>query len=366
LIHLTDSVIAGKGIKLDSQVSVNAQGNLRDKYVVLESATGPLLILDGTNGSISGIELDHVESADTVSQSSIIQIVAGTPRNIRIVNSESLITGTTLVSGGTIEDFFIANGRGVKYSSGFGWGTTQREWAQIHDGMFEGAWSGRGAVMGPSIIPYASLATNQDATTWGAATGSATVTTGVTAPDGSTTAGKLTTASGTQSRRVMSVASSSLAVGDWIIAGVWMRSEDATVPASPDSNFTANAGSPATFTSGSSTLSITNEASQRLGAGWTPVVVAGKVATSPSGSYTFILDLKCDATHPTSYWMPFVIKVPAAAGDEEALRVARYITNVRASMAAGSTATFPHQTSYLGGGERGWKHEHQSGCNLWA
>ena len=74
----------------------------------------------------------------------------------------------------------------------------------------------------PSVARFANLAP-QDVTTWAAKIGSATVTTGKTAPDGTTNAAELSHASAAANKQIYRVNIGTPSVGEWIIAGGWVR-----------------------------------------------------------------------------------------------------------------------------------------------
>lgn len=345
LIHISDSVIAGKGIKIDSQVSTSHVGNIVIRNVVYESCRNSYLTLDGINGKVSGIYLDHVELADQiVSPLAFITIDNGPVSNISITNSYSVLSNVGgLVSGGNIDGLYVDSGRENHYSTGWTLGDSQRDYTLIGAGTIDSALVNRGASLSPSIIPFASLNVNQDCSAWSGLSGSAVVTTGVMAPDGSTTAATLSSASGEQQRTVYRVGGYSLAAGDWVIAGVWMRATTSTGQTYSASNLATNPGG--TF---DAPLTLNDDAAEQVGCPWRQVVRASKV-TVASGSYEIIYNLKCDPTHPTSYWKPWAIYIPnGTTTDEEIIRWYRTLSNVVSNKAAGTVAMYPNQTLDIG------------------
>lgn len=346
LIYVTDTIISGKGVKIDSQVTASIQGNVFFRNCHYESGNGALLTLDSTNGDISHVTLDQFNISDAVSVPAVIDASGGRAiRNITV--RDSTYAPVPLVSGQSIQGLYV-NGENIYgYPAGWSPGQNQRDWSAVINGVFQGGWSGAGAAMGPSVVPYTSLDVSQDVSTWGALAGSATVTTGILAPDGTATAAKLTSGVGENAKTVYRQ-TLSVAVGDFVIAGVWMRSEDATVPPYTGSIFSFNPGS-VIFDGGSNVLGLSQNHSRIFGTSWMSLVVMGKVTTAPVGSAEYILSLKVDDSHPTSFWMPFLIRIPAGTMDErEVIRLKRYLSNVQANAPTGAVAMFAHQKLYFG------------------
>lgn len=74
----------------------------------------------------------------------------------------------------------------------------------------------------PAVTRYENLAP-QDVTTWSALTGQATVTTGTTAPDGTTGAATLSITSPPDGYRRLYSTTRTISAGDYIVAGVWIK-----------------------------------------------------------------------------------------------------------------------------------------------
>jgi hypothetical protein len=198
-------------------------------------------------------------------------------------------------------------------------------------------------------VPGTSLAVNQDCSTWSSLFGSATVTTGVVDPFGGTTAATLTAASGSADRGVLDT-SMSLSVGDYFIFGVWIKSEDATVLPSQGGNFGIT-GTGNILDSSQSYTRVSTEMTDQYGSSkWmflSKVTKITALATNPAGVRLY---LGTDSTHPTSYWKPFIIRLPASLNltEAEVYRIKRQIGNVVAGLPAGSVGMFPEQTFYMG------------------
>jgi hypothetical protein len=344
LIYIDDIRIAARGIKIGATTRVNGQGAIYINGVVYESGLELFLTLDGSNGVVSHVELNKVEIADPISVRSVMDVISGPVKNIAIRNTNFPLI--PLVSGNAqIDGLFWNSGRGFDYTQGWNLGIQKSNYILLRNGIVHASFINRGATMSPSLLPYGSLNIDQDVSTWSAKTGTATVTIGIPGPDGSATAAKLTSSLGEQYREIFRQ-NRAFNVGDWILTGVWVRSENAsTTPyylslmGFTNPNFT--------FQGGSQYIFYTTDAAKQIGSRWVPIVLGGKVATVGTPNNTeLILQLKADTTHPTSYWVPWIIHIPVSAGisDDEVYRWMRdIVTNVPSNAPAGAIAMFPHQ-----------------------
>lgn len=344
IVYIQDLVIAGAGIKVAAKTPVNGQGAMEIRNVTYETGRNAFLTLDGRNGAVSHIQIGTVGIADPVSVPSLINVLSGPVRNISITNSD-ILQGMSWVSGDiSVDGLSIKGGRFFDYGTGWDVGANQTSYTLERLGVFHGQWSGQGVSMSPSVVPYVPLDVPQDPNTWDALSGNAKVTTGITAPDGTPTAGKLwTKRSGTHWKTIFSQAVK-FVIGDWIMAGYWIKSENSTLPPSvqseiiySDTNFR--------FDNGTHLFSIFNDASQQIGVSWIPVVVAHKLLKVGTNPGTIFFNIAVDNTHPSSFWQPFLIHIPASAGisDAEIQRWAMYLTNIPSNAPAGAIALFPHQ-----------------------
>jgi hypothetical protein len=354
LIYLHDSRIAAHGIRIDSSVTANQLGNLYIDGLTYENGRSSLLMIDSTNGIASGIELNRVEVADSVSVPYVIESLVVPPprqiRNIAIRNSWGGIANKT-ISNVSIYGL-VVEGAPATDASLDGWSPgPQKNFTITRGGITDTEWAGNGHSLGPSIVPYQTLGVQQDPAKWTIAYGvygAGVVTTGITAPDGSPTAGKITMASGIDGKQPYRV-SRTLAAGDWILAGVWARSEDAAKPVSPHSLVSFTDSNARFDNSAANYFSLVNEMAFRSGGAWVSLTALGKVTTGGTGE--LILGLYVDNVHPTSFWMPWMIRVPAGAmPDAEVIRLARFLRNFPAAMPGGGgiLAMYPHQKLYWG------------------
>lgn len=349
IVYMEDLVLAGAGIKVAAQTRVNAQGAMKISNVTYETGRNAFLTLDGTNGAVVHIAIDTVGIADPISVSSLINVVAGPVRNISITNSDTSLPGISWVSGQTgIYGLSIRGGEGFDHDSGWNIGSNQNNYTLERFGMFHGQWSGQGAAMAPSVVPYTPLDIPQDSNKWAALPGDATVTTGIIGPDGTPTAGMLSTKqSGTLVKTIFSGAMD-FALGDWVIAGYWIKSENSTVPPSVQSAI-AFADKNFQFDNDIHYFTIAGDSSRQVGVSWTPVVAAHKLIKKGKNPGAVVFYMAVDKDHPTSFWMPFMVHIPAKAGvsDGEVQRWAKYLTGFPSGAPAGSIALFPHQKLYV-------------------
>ncbi len=353
LIYISDSRMSGNGMVFDAASPNGISGPLYIDGLTQENATSDLLTVV-PNSTLSGIVFSKVEIADPINPVYFIGSSSasayGTIRNVTF--RDGFATGTNLVRPGTkIYGLNVEAGRSFDYSNGWGFGAEQKDWSSLRFGELDAQWSGLGAGTSPSLVPFSTFSGTQSASQWGTQPGNATVTTGVIAPDGSSTAAKLSSASGTSNRTVFSP-STTLNAGDWVLAGVWIKSEDATVPPFTQS-WVISSDAATVFDTGAGYFFLNSDPMLRLGASWVPVIIAAKVMTPPAANpVTLTFDLKADTTHPTSYWMPWLAQIPAGTmTDVEVMRLKRLVLrNVIAGMPSGGglLGMFSHQKLYWG------------------
>jgi hypothetical protein len=217
----------------------------------------------------------------------------------------------------------------------------------------QGFWQGRVAAQhdsarrafSPTAARFANLAP-QDVSTWAAKSGSATVTTGKSAPDGSTNAAELTSAGGVVNKEIFR-GGQTFAVGDWIIAGVWLRGVN-----------TANGPLNALIatTSVVITLDLTQSgsfvlASPAIGDGeWEWVCRAGKIL-SGSGAGDLVMALQCEPNKPTQFYAPMLLRIPnGTVSDNEALEYAQHLQSYPSAAPVGHVSTLRGQKLITHGG----------------
>ncbi len=184
----------------------------------------------------------------------------------------------------------------------------------FNDGhVIDGEIRGEGANFSPSLIPYATQAVTQPSS-W--TSGACTVATGVTGPDGSTTAASLTGASSSNTVNNLSIGTP--AVGDVVLFGGWVYSP--TLNATPKGSATSaslyltnNLTTHYYFNYG---LQTVDSYDANIANDWWHPVVGEAVVTSADGTSGQYMQLKasCDSAKTISYFNPWAIYIPASAG----------------------------------------------------
>jgi hypothetical protein len=210
---------------------------------------------------------------------------------------------------------------------------------------------GEGANLSPSIIPYATLPVTQTSSWTGNA--NCTLSTGVSAPDGSTGAVTLTpTSSGSYVTEYQYNVTP--AVGDFVLWGGWVKVPSGAL-ATGFNNFTLGLGNGSgtvyQFDQGNN-ASTQNSELFITGDWWHPVAGAAQiVSTTGSASYVSLV-AACQAGGD-SYYQPWMIYVPASAGipiaEIKRWRQQLLHGDVPPSAVAGTIALLASRKLYWGG-----------------
>jgi hypothetical protein len=341
LIYFDDTILSGGGMRVDSQVPASNIGSVFVNRMTRENGVGPLLTLDATNGDIDTVSLAFVADADPVNVQDQVHVISATPSAGRVLGLH--IAGTPLsVAGDTAKTQVFFDGNGDTRPSDtklneqrfFNYSVRSRVW-DIENVNDDSA---------ARVVPYASLPVNQDAASW--PNGGGAWTQGVTAPDGSTQAATLTSTSGLADAQIYN-ASQPVAVGDWIVAGVYVKGALGALPAQP--SFSFNAATQPAFEHGTNYMYLTPRGF--YDSQWRLAFTYAKVTSAGSGSASYILSLRADPTHPVSYAFPFVVRIPASPDltDAEVQRWVRSLMrNVVSGVPAASYALRAHQRLYFG------------------
>ena len=200
------------------------------------------------------------------------------------------------------------------------------------------------APVGPTWVPGTPLAVQQDPTTWVALGG--VVTPGQRAPDGSTQAGHVIGGTGI---RVYN-ASHNLALGDWLIGGVWIRS-------AVDDDYITDLDGLTTTTAGfnwsdNRTLGGNTEDMATNG-GWRWFGVASKVTAVGVNPCLVRFQLSCDEGYERTYFAPCLSLIPATDGWDDG-SVINFVRSLKGGWSSGAAATsvslLDHQLLYAKGG----------------
>lgn len=206
----------------------------------------------------------------------------------------------------------------------------------------------------PSLVRYANLAP-QDVTEWSAAAGTATITTGISAPDSTTDAASLSTVAPPTNYRRIYDTERTIAVGDWLIAGVWVKasalSQGASQLPGTMQGYAAAALRVIDDTEGYGfdldglnyrELTATDTADTR----WEWIATNVKIESAPSGNTAnVVLDLNCDDEHAVSFYAPLLWHVPAdELTDDDIDDLMRGLYSVPDGAEAGIVATLKGQS----------------------
>jgi hypothetical protein len=181
-----------------------------------------IFTFDSTNGLVGQIRLVRIERSDSGGVVYLLKNIGGNTSGIHVdANNQELLLDPT---SDAIDSLVIENSCRAVTSSGMPLSLSK----QFAGTEAWGSWSYQTPssidtklITAPIGVPWmihAPLPVVQDPASWTAVSG-ATITTGKTAPDGSTMAGEVTGGAGARCYS----ANHTLAVGDYIVAGVWMR-----------------------------------------------------------------------------------------------------------------------------------------------
>ena len=346
LIKVTDTRLNNYGVLIDSPVATSGalNGPFLFKDCDYENGVNEFLRLDATNTGTYQIELDRVLVADPVSVPRLMTVTA--PEGVhRVVLKDCLYR--PMLNDVNIDQLVIDGGEDSTNIDPIG---TTRYNGLHHIGhtiygqldTVPGEFSG-------TVTPGNPIAVPQDPSTWPSGGGSATVTTGIRAPDGTLTAATLSSAAGVLESRIMDTALA-FGIGDWIIAGMYLLNEGDFL----DAPFITTVGGTILSPDGSSSNGgfIRPEHAGFLGEGWMNVNAPFKV-TSVSTNFRFTL--RCRLGSYITYWKPWAFSIAASAGmsDMEVYRLCRQTRGIVSDAAKGVVALHTHQTHRTGSGATG-------------
>lgn len=178
---------------------------------------------------------------------------------------------------------------------------------------------------GPVATRFPNLAA-QDVSTWSGKIGSATVTTGQTAPDGTTNAAKLS--AGSLDYRQIYRVSRTLAVGDWVIGGVWVKPSVAGgVGGAPGAIEIGVQAAPSAAEFVQSTVNYFGGEPDGVAGKWDWKVFADKIGTLHFSPGELIFSLKCSGGHDMTYYAPILLHIPAGTmTDDEVMEMVYHLS----------------------------------------
>ena len=324
VLSVTDTTIGG-GVKIDTNgLSGKTQqaGNIVFRHDIFEEPVTAAIVVD-PRGAINHhvIVLDDPFLQDNFANYSpctgyYTDYAAngnGNGGGFDIRQSDNILTGCKV--GGYFDGTLMVNGVA---GSTLNTKTPTNPVGVWNDGKtLEAELRGEGAAMGPQLIPYATQAIAQP-TSW--TSGACTVTQGVLAPDGTTSAASLTYNSA--GYITASQPGFTTNAGDWFIYGAWLKPDGgaSTINA-------AGQGIPFWINSNGSNDVFANSyipyqaypnnfETVFNGDWWAPVVAVAQLQTGDGGSHSYAFNFACPGSGGGALdaWAPFMIHIPASAG----------------------------------------------------
>jgi hypothetical protein len=316
-------------------------GNVGLRQVSMEGSSGlpvpTLFRIQDANNYGSSVLVDNAGVSDAQIGAYTVEVVPEVgvqldPGIVVVTGSHPTsgpLTSLGSTSGGQLETKSPVAHRGTGF-----WGRGRV--AAQHDSSRRG--------FAPSVVRFTNLC-DQNAANWGSKTGAATVTTGIAAPDGSTNAGRFSSGSGLLDRWLYS-GSVAWAVGDWVVAGTWMRGTSTTMAQGP-LIATAGATKP-TFDTNTEYFALDPPI---LGAGdWFWVYGAHKV-TAILGTSDLLFAARASPTTQTDLYAPFMCRIPTGTlSDSEVLEWAQHLQSYPDGAPVGHVSTLKGQKLITHGG----------------
>ena len=356
LIYVHNLVVNNGGVYIQSSAN-SFSSNFKFENLQIENIVpgGSLITIDNTGASfISDITLIRPQLFDNTGSTAYLinNIGNSNVRRINIqefdLNQGAIVDPTSTNFSGLVVDGF----RGFPYSF-------EISGLPALDSLYTRSFSGAmdtiltTANRTATTVPVTPLLVEQSPTQWGAlASGGATVTTGILAPDGSLNAGQV---GGTNGGLVtLYGVATSVALNDWFIVGYWAQSAEAS---KMPTNARFDLATGGWYVNGTTSTSVEVGRDYEPFAvndqGWKWVCQPVKITTAGTGSPFVRLYLRRDTTYGlTNYFMPGIIHIPASLGfkDAEVVALSRSLQAWPSSSVSGDLAVLPHQTFRLGGG----------------
>jgi hypothetical protein len=351
LIRVQDSVIRG-GVKAD-RATIFTDVVLRDN-IIEEARRGAFVFqpIGSSSGTMFDLLLDHTWMQDNFHFYALSEIYYTQPAGIS--NTVTIKNNISGLAGGGFPNLLVnqyfdgalnadaANLMANQLPATFSGGKLpqiNRTGPLANDIELRGS----GANLSPAIIPHATLAV-PDPSTWSGSNCS--VTTGATAPDGSTAAVAIAKTGGsTPFIGVLSDYSVTPTVGDYILYGGWVKNAVGSSVFAMSNSFQQQI----VYDSSASTVYPADGG--QIGDEWHPVVGLTQITTVPGGVTSRPqLQVQCAAA-PTVAW-PFMIHVSASEGisQQEIMRWRKQLLHgvVPPSMPASALAISPTHKIYFG------------------
>lgn len=356
LIYAHNLNVNSGGIYIQSSAN-SFSSNFKFENLQIENIVpgGSLVTIDNTSTSfISDITLIRPQLFDNVGSTAYLinNIGNSNVRRINIqefdLNQGAIVNPTSTNFSGIVVDGF----RGFPYSF-------EISGLPALDSLYTRSFSGAmdtiltTANRTATTVPVTPLLVEQSPTQWGAlASGGATVTTGILAPDGSLNAGQVGGANG--GLVTLYGIATSVALNDWFIVGYWAQSAEASkMPTNARLDLAVGGWYVNGTSSTAAEIGRDYEPFAVNDQGWKWVCQPVKITTAGTGSPSVRLYLRRDTAYGlTNYFMPGVIHIPASLGftDAEVVALSRSLQAWPSGSVSGDLTVLPHQTLRLGGG----------------
>lgn len=292
---------------------------------------GPLFIVD-SDVDLKTLEINTVGTWDQGAGTTAIVDCDGTIQTLIVRNCVMQYDSGVVTGNGRVTDLVLDNNSPLYSTSKIG--TPQA--TRVHV-VGVGEMYGYRGQLAPAVARYTNLASH---------TLSGADSSGITAPDGSSSAYRYTTPIALRS---FYAGSRSTSVGDYVIAGVWVRSVTGYVNASAVlqvTNTTMNRSkSNWVATTGNEYPELNVPGAWRFIVGWDRIA---SVDTTPN---EWRWGIKVDSGDAWDVCWPVIYHIPAAeCSDEEARRIAEQLVSHPTSVGAGELCTLDHQMLSVGNG----------------
>lgn len=302
--------LAGEGILFRGFAGAPTNNSvIEDIHSESQNAGAPLITFDSTTQSVGQIEIIRAEQSDAGGATYLLKNIGNATKNIivRGPNRETLLDPTS----DPIDGLLIDNSFGFQNNEFMapsiisvydGFNKPINNWRIDTIGMLDAK-----LAASPVGFPWTigtPLAIEQDPANW-VNLGGATITTGITGPDGSTMAGRVTGGSGAHCFS----ANVTLAVGDYVIQGLWIRTVSGARIVTPACGLN-DLGAPGNDGLAKPTgLTLYDNITDN---GWQWRCITNRINAAPGGPVALRYDLSTNGAG-ADYFNPCAIHIPAAA-----------------------------------------------------
>lgn len=294
LVFVRDCIFGGGGIRYHAIGGTSWSFNAEN--VTGEGLSEPVFEVVGTSNA-GQVELNRVIQADPLTTDPAVRIADGIPAST-VVWTDGESAAGPMIHLGRYEQSWTAETQTLAGRRAVGFG---------RDTRFVGNHDGARRTFGFSSVVSPNLA-DTDPANWSGKTGGATVTTGQLAPDGTTNAAKLSGAS--QLGKQVYRANVTFAVGEWIIAGCWVKGNGTSGISTGCVTLGFNPATKVTFAD--ATHGVEMELPLYGDGEWQWVAGAKKVSAIDTQPSETIFELKCDSGKDRYYYAPVLLHIAAS------------------------------------------------------